>query len=425
MLLYFKTSNNLSFNEEVEFSMVAGNYKIRNPETQQREDELPDNLHTLKNYGIDILRSSVIYGSNASGKSSFLYAIVQGILLVRNSHANSSSPEKWNYKQQVNRFNETNLLRPITYTYGFLIDEVQYEYNFSYDAEKVLEESLYEYRTQKPTQHFLRTFNAKKNNYDWEFSKYFTGGKDAVKNITNEKTLFLNIGASSGLPISEKVYDWFKNKTAWGLGKEYPGRINEQWVLKNIKNFPGYKQWLLEILVEADFTLIDIIVGEMNTATKKFDVTTVHRAIDKSGKATTVTMDYYKDESTGTRRFIGWMGLFADAVVTDRVIFLDEFGISMHTKLSKYLLDNFPLWHHGKESNAQLIFTTHDTNLLTRELFRPDQIWFTEKDEIGNSKLYPLSQFKLLKGKSIESTYLQGLYGGIPHLKVRVDEEAN
>jgi AAA15 family ATPase/GTPase len=90
----------------------------------------------------------------------------------------------------------------------------------------------------------------------------------------------------------------------------------------------------------------------------------------------------------------------------------------MHPLLSKYLLELMVAkWDNGLPSTAQLIFTTHDMELMTEELFRPDQIWVAEKDNIGNSKLYPLSQFKLLNGKNLKTTYLQGLYGGIPHFK--------
>lgn len=415
MLLYFKTSNNLSFDKEIYFTTVAGKYK--NSETGK--EDLPHNLMPVEKYKVNLLRSSVIYGANASGKSNLLKAITHGIIFLRNSYANSTRPEMWVFEKQYNRFNSENKKKAISYTYGILQNGIEYEYNFSINNERVVFESLLEFRTQKPIEHYIRKYNKKKKNYDWKFSKYFTGEKETVKNITNEKSLFLTVGDISKLVVCTEVMDWFINKPVWALNIDHPNSFyNNKWVLEKIKKEPAFKKMILQYLKIADFTIIDIIVEDPVPHLYLPPVRVIHKAIDRDGKETIAEMDYYTNESEGTKMFIGWIGIWFEVLSNNRIAFFDELGTSIHTLLSKFLIEEFTLESSKLvKATSQLIFTTHDTNLMTRELFRPDQIWLTEKDGLGNSTLQALSEFKLNRSKDLEKTYLQGLYGGIPHLK--------
>ncbi len=424
MILYFKTSNNLSFNDEICFTTVAGKYPFTNTETKVREEELKDNLIPIEKYKVNLVRSSVIYGANATGKSNLLLCIIKAIDFIEENFSNSNSSEYLGqyFSESFNRLNLLNSKKPISICFGFIVDDNQFEYSFSFSGERILAEQLHEYKSQKPTEHFSRTFDEISNSYTWKFSKYFTGERDKVKSITNERSLYLTVGSVSNLPVCESVFGWFRDKIFPAYNPEQPGNVDDYMTLKWMHDSGGMKDLVLDQLRIADFGIIDFKIKVIDKAKEELEVKTVHNSIGENGEIVPVELYYYQ-ESEGTKRFIAWIGYWIALMNMDKVILIDEFGISMHSLLSKHLLSLVnEILPEGRGSKAQLIFTTHDTNLLTRELFRPDQIWFTEKDSIGNSKLYPLSDFKLLKGKNLETTYLQGLYGGIPHLK-RKDNE--
>jgi AAA15 family ATPase/GTPase len=422
MLLYFKTSNNLSFNEEVSFSTIAGNYKVKNEATGEKEDELSQNLIPLEKYKVNALRTSAIYGANASGKSNFLKALINATYFIRSNFFESNN-EKFLLNQFHNSRNknfELNFVHPIKVTFGLWIDGVQFEYQFSFSNDRIVEEILYEYRTQKPIEHFYRKW-LYHDKSEWRFSKYFIGEKDKVKNITNQYSLYLTVGAVSKLPVCEKVFNWFVSAIIPEIDVDSPGKTDDYEILKLMYEDSTVKKFVLQQLKVADFSIKDFEIDL--DAEERLYVQTIHTAYNDVGKETTTKFNYFKEESKGTRTFIAWLGHWLDIIKNNKVILIDEFGTSMHSLLSKHLLKAFNAKFGDKNaSTAQLIFTTHDTNLMTRELFRPDQIWIAEKDDLGNSKLFPLSDFKLLKGKDLQTTYMQGLYGGIPHLKTTVDE---
>ncbi len=397
MLLYFKTFNNFSYQDEVTFSMVAGAYT----------DHLENTINVEK-YKIKTLKTSVIYGANASGKSNLLKAITNGVVLIQNSFIDSKSFQQMPFFHNLT--NEKNESLFTYYVYGILIEGIQFEYSFAFNQNQILEERLLEYRSQKPIQHFIRKYNTVTNVYDWNFSSLFTGKKETVKDITNSKTLFLTIGSQTELPVAIKVLNWFKFNIVWTINSDSPGNLNPDYTLKYILENPNHKETILKWLQEADFTIEDILVEESIAGLK---ATTFHKGRNTAGEEILTAFDLTSQESAGTNRFIAWIGVWIDVLKTGKVLLIDELGNSMHTLLSKHLISEF---HSKNVNNAQLIFTTHDTNLMNPELFRRDQIWIVDRDKLGNSKLYPLSDYNIKKGKILENSYLQGVYGGIPHI---------
>lgn len=150
MLIYFKTSNNLSYQEEITFSMIGGNFT-----------EYLENTIEIKKYKTKALKSTAIYGANASGKSNLLKAIANGVIFIQNSFSDSMQFDKIFNLYNKNNINNNN--KCISYTFGILIYGIQFEYSFSLNKDRILEEHLLEYRTQKPIQHFTRKFNSQKN----------------------------------------------------------------------------------------------------------------------------------------------------------------------------------------------------------------------------------------------------------------------
>jgi uncharacterized protein len=398
MLLYFKTSNNLSFQDEIEFSMVAGSFT-----------EHPENFIDIEKYKVNVLKSALIYGANASGKSNLLHAISNGIIFIQNSFLNSKSFDQMPFFHNLN--DERNEIKPTHYVYGILINSIQFEYSFAFNNERILQEQLLEYKSQKPIQHFNRQFNVASGIYDWNFSSHFTGKKETVKDITNHKTLFLTIGSQTELPVAIHVFNWFNLGIVWSINSNSPGNLSLDYTLKLIRDYPHFKQEIINSLQMADFNIIDILVEETSAGLKG---TTLHKSLNLEGIATSTPFDLTFQESAGTNRFIAWIGVWIDVLRKGQTILIDEFGTSIHTLLSKYLISEF---HSKSNSKSQLIFTTHDTNLMTQEIFRRDQIWMVEKNKLGNSNLYSLSEFNIKKGKVLENSYLQGAYGGIPHIQ--------
>jgi hypothetical protein len=120
-----------------------------------------------------------------------------------------------------------------------------------------------------------------------------------------------------------------------------------------------------------------------------------------------------EDESDGTRALFSFSGMWLDVIENERVLIVDELDASLHPLMVHYLVK---LLHH-QERKAQLIFTTHDTTILSQKILRRDQIWFMEKDEKNATQLYPLSDYSPRDNEAIERGYLNGRYGGIPFLK--------
>jgi AAA15 family ATPase/GTPase len=142
---------------------------------------------------------------------------------------------------------------------------------------------------------------------------------------------------------------------------------------------------------------------------KSIRVQAVHRKLDGSGN---VAFEM-KDESEGTRRLIQYAGGWLKVLQDGAVLFFDELDVSLHPAITRFLISLF----NNPEQNldgAQLVFSTHDTNLLDKDLFRRDQIWFTEKDKKEETRLYPLLDFSPRQDDNLEKGYLRGRYGALP-----------
>lgn len=404
MLVYFRTYNNLSYSGEVEFSMVAGNYT-----------ELPENTIVLPGKNkVSILKSSVVFGANASGKSNLLRAISDGAMMIVQSTKDIQIGDKLPYYPFKNRLDKIS--EPTYYHFGIIVEGSHFDYYFKFNEDIILEESLTEYATQKPIHHFHRVYNYETTKYDWTFSeKYFKGEKEKMTEITNPSSLYLSVSAQFNLPVSEKVFKWFKTNFAFSINQNSPGGISLNFTLKLIKENEEMKKFILEGLSIADFMIKDIVVSDEVDMRKRINATTFHEGIGVDGNPTLIAFDLFDEESTGTQRFLAWLGIFLDVLKNGKVLIIDELGNSMHTLLLRHLVSMFhnPL---SNPHNAQLIFTTHDTNVMDLNLMRRDQIWIVDRDEAGCSSLFPISDFKIKKGKVLENSYLQGVYGGIPHI---------
>jgi AAA15 family ATPase/GTPase len=166
--------------------------------------------------------------------------------------------------------------------------------------------------------------------------------------------------------------------------------------------------------------LKDFLLNQVKDDDEVVNLKTSHTQRNINGKSVSEKIFKLKDESEGTQKLILLSGPIIDVLINGKTLIIDEIEARLHTHLTRKLIKLFSSKETNKK-NAQLIFATHDTNLLSNKLFRRDQIWFVEKDPFSASHLYSLAEIKITDGKvrndaSFEEDYLQGRYGAIPLL---------
>ncbi len=413
MLIEFSVKNFLSFKNKVTLSMEKGN-----------GDENLDNIISTNN--VDLLKTTAIYGANASGKSNILKAFTCAILMVRNS---SLIPvgAKWNFIKPF-LFDEVSKNKPSEFEFIFTVNNVKYRYFFSADANKIYDEALDAYYSQKPTNIFTRT---KTNNYE------FTNDKSKLESLATNNTenkLFLSTATTWNYDKTKDAYLWFASAIDTYDSFE---NIADKDLIEYSSGEENLKDFALKLLKEADIlikdmtvdyeekemdsTMVDMLVPPLARTGDKFKVKNVnieleHEVLDDNNNKHTYKLNF-TEESSGTRVLFAFAPFLKRAFEKTKVIVVDELERSMHPALVEFIVKLFNNKEINK-ANSQLIFTTHATNLLNLELLRRDQIWFTEKNpDNGVSDLYPLDSFSVRKDENIQKGYINGRYGAIPFIR--------
>jgi AAA15 family ATPase/GTPase len=154
----------------------------------------------------------------------------------------------------------------------------------------------------------------------------------------------------------------------------------------------------------------------VESGTKGVLVSTIHKKFDDNGQHLSNEKFYLiEDESEGTQKVFALAGILIDTLKNGSVLIFDELDARLHPLLSMAIVQLFNS-NETNPNNAQLIFMTHDTNLLSNKIFRRDQIWFTEKNKYGATDLYSLAEYKVRNDASFETDYIKGKYGAIPYI---------
>jgi uncharacterized protein len=412
MLIEFSVANVLSFKERVTLSMVASN-----DDALQESNVFP---HGKK----QMVKSAVIYGANASGKSN----LISAMHFMRRMVLTSSKDTQANEAIDVDAFklSTESENKPSFFEIVFVQNGITYRYGFETDRKKVHSEWLFSVPSTKEAELFVREGGRIKVN-----RLRFKEGID-LKAKTRENALFLSVCAQFNGKIAKDLLLWFRNfRFIYGL-RDYPylGVTVEK--LKT----PEQKQRLMEMTRIADFCIDDIegreekltidklpkdMPEEMKRDFIKRDLTEVrletkHKIYGKDNKAVGLAVfDLVENESGGTQKFLSLAGPLLDTIETGAVLVIDEMDARLHPLLTRFILSlfNSPV----NDKNAQLIFATHDTNLLNNKYFRRDQVWFTEKDLYGVSNLYSLIELQgVRKEATFGKDYILGKYGAIPFI---------
>jgi len=413
MLIEFKVENFRSIRDIQTLSMVAST-----------GTELPQNVCSSGiSAKLQLVRSAVIYGPNAAGKSNLIKALYFMQWLIKNSAKESQQGDQIPLENFL--FDKKVSQQPSKFEITFSKDNIRYQYGFILSKKNIIEEWLLAYPSDRPQQWFLRKYNEKKGDYEWKFSSNFEGGKQQHilwQTSTRNNALFLSTAVQLNNQQLISVFNFFQNDLIVSSTREL--RLKKS--IEQIKSQSG-KQWIIKYINIADPSITDIILES-----EKFSKETLSDKLPQEIKDLIIKEmtgeDIVKislkhvdnildlsDESDGTQKFLEFAGLWADVLENGRVVVVDELNTSLHPLVVKFLV-NLMSNHNENKKNAQLIFTTHDTSLLDDEIFRRDQIWFVEKDNNISTQLYPLLDFSPRKHEAIGKGYLQGRYGALPYI---------
>jgi AAA15 family ATPase/GTPase len=398
MLVNFRVENFKSFKDMTEFSMEAT--KLRN----LRES------NTFDVNNISLLKSAVIYGANASGKSNLLKALHKMQEIVKLS-------TELNFMQssdlQPFLLNSQQEKEPTLFEIEFIIDEVLYRYGFKVNSKRIIHsEWLYQKKLMARAQEVLVFIREKQN---IKLTNHFKEGKK-LEDKTRSDTLFLTVATKFDGYLSTRILNWFAELS----------------ILSNIKN-EGFqlspyvsleqselKDKVITFIKNADVSISDLDIKKIKKEESEEVIETIvtkHIKYDKNNNFESFTTFDLEFESDGTQKLLALAGFIIVVLEHGSILIIDELDNSFHTELVEAIVKLF----NSKETNpnnAQLIFTTHDTNLLNQKHFRRDQIWFTEKDIYGATELYSLIDYG--KGTrndlALEKSYLYGKFGAVPHI---------
>ncbi len=419
MLIDFRVTNFRSVKDAQTLSLVASASKEL-VETNTFDPDLPGFQR--------LLRSVVIYGANAAGKTNLLRAIQVMQSLVLNSAAKSQPGTPIAYMPHLLATGTRNA--PSTFEATFAEAGIRYEYGFSVGPKRFSNEWLIAFPKGRPQRLFERTYDEKTQSYEFEFGAGLRGSRTVWRDATRENALFLSTAVQLNSNSVELLaaFHWFQKRLVVIVsGTE----MNATLTLKLLEESEGRSK-VLNLLRSADLGIADIsvhreplvpgaaIAGNVfleklseNPIPNVVRVTSFHAAIDMKEP---IPFDI-GDESHGTQRLFQTAGAWLNVLANGEVLLIDEIDTSLHPLMTRFLVDLFHSTNTNAK-NAQLIFTTHDTSLLAAEaeVFRRDQVWFVEKTGGGASHLYPLSDFSPRKKEAIERGYLRGRYGALPIL---------
>lgn len=406
MLVEFRVANYRSIRHEQCLSMVAASADKLHP-GHKIDPQAPVTPALLK--------SAVIYGANASGKSNLINAMAFMKALVFESATLLKEGQTLNCP--FFRLEEKYAHEPSLFEITFVHDGVRYQYGFKLTPQYIVEEWLLAYKASKPQQLFTRTRDDA-GKYVYKFSSFLTGPKSTWEEATRANALFLSTAVQLNSEILRPVFLWITQALViFGAGA-IPSPDDTTRMLQDGTS----KEQIANFLKQADFG-IDSIELDTRRGMQQFvhfDITTGHTQTSREERDMQVPVFLHKgirfemhDESLGTQKVYCLSGPVFDVLSRGLTFVVDELDGSLHPLMMQHLLGLF----HNETVNhkgAQLLFTTHDTSLLDVEVLRRDQVWFIEKDSHHVSRLYPLSDFNERGKVALEKRYLDGRYGAIP-----------
>lgn len=419
MLIEFSIGNFRSFYTPMTLSMLAAKLK---------EGEL-DKESIFQVEGLSLLRSVAIFGPNASGKSNLIRAMDFMRSFVLNSATKIQSGEQTGIEKFA--LNTTAIDEPAYFQIIFFLNGIRYRYGFELDEESVQSEWLYRTR-KKEALMFIR------NRSDFEFAGPLRKEARGIDELTRPNALFLSVLAQFNKKTGIDLLDWFRKKFHSISGLEDKNYLN--YTIRKFEKDESFRKKVSNLMRLADVGVKDIVIestpfkdADMPDEVKNFLVkiaekkgTEVSKFKLKRPKAIHPLFNgdqeigetdfQFENESEGTQKFFALLGPIFDTLENGSVLSIDELEARLHPLLTREIVRLFNS-SATNPHNAQLIFATHDIELLSRRLLRRDQIWFTEKNRFGETELFSLAEIKRIRNDaSYLKNYLLGRYGAIPYI---------
>ena len=416
MINKFSFENVFSFKESQELSMIASSKKERLFDDSQNYVDNSKDIKTLS--------TAVLYGANASGKSNLVKALHQFRNLIFFGNQNLDSRE---FAIPNFQLDAEKAKLPVQFEVECFWNEKSYRYGFSLLNSGIEEEWLY-VKEKRESEVFYR----KNQNFTIP-AKNKILNELTSKKMVHSKAFLVTIGAQFNDASCAGFLDWINH---FNIISGIQDHAYKEYTVRRMKESREFSQKVVELIKFADFGIEDIAVNSIPGKNIKFnvgenspievesgiidDLMSKRFVINGGGEPELKEFHFGLFESDGTQKFAHIAGPILDVLEKGSVLVIDELDTKLHPELTERLV----LMFHNKEINknhAQLIFTSHNTNLLDAKIFRRDQIFFVEKDSFGASHLYSLADFKK-DGKStrndenIELNYLKGKYGALPFL---------
>lgn len=436
MLIKFTVENFLSFNGKKEFSMITGKSRSHTS-------------HVYNSSNLSLLKSSYIYGANASGKTNFIKSLNFAKKCILNGMASVNTLEK-NYK-----LDEDSLNRPTQFEFEILIEDKIYAYGFSFflKTKEILEEWLVEVGKKEDINIFTRNKNIVKN----------------TLNLTDTDKVRLNVYLDD-LESNSLLLETL-NKKKWEKD-DYEFLKILKWFAENlIIIFPNTTNYVIEYFENTDnwveyLKVFDIGITEICFGEREFEELPIPKELkskisndmatlvsdkddtkkvviglgdnflnlyldDNKLKAKEIIFKHkglekevefkFYEESDGTKRLLELLPLLEKVKCHNQTILIDELERSLHPVLVKEFLRRF--YKNMEKTNSQLIITTHESRLLDLDTIRRDEVWFAENTIEEGTNLYSLEEFKTRFDLKLDKAYLLGRYGGIPQIKTLFEED--
>ena len=410
MLLEFRCKNHKSIKDEVLFSLLASKDTFNS-----------EYLYDYKD--LKILKSSVVYGANGSGKSNFIDAIYFMKLLVSNSINLQPGMGMPYTPHKLNGIGSESF-----YSVQFVKNGVRFVYGFSIEQMLVKEEYLYYFPNGRQAKIFDRT------GMTYEEGSKFKGRFNSCKDVLKPNRLMISCAANfTNITEIEDAFRFFSEDLVI-----YTNANQENWMQYSLYQFnsnPEIKNLALSFMRDIGVDIQDIKINIEESAFPQSELPeflsdeyknklrmTPLKKITASVVYPGFETDLFTEESTGIQKLFAFLCPFLDIISKGKILICDELETSLHESLLYTLLKTF-LSLEGKEQ-SQIIFTTHDTSLLSLDLFRRDQIWFTELNSLNRStELYSLAEIKSVrKDENYGKGYISGRYGAIPMLNENLAE---
>lgn len=403
MIVRFGISNFRSLRDWQELSLAAS-----------KLSDWDEGLITSKAVVVPVLPLAVIYGANASGKSNFVSAIRFVRDMIVESHVRL--PHGGGVPRRAFALDADYAKRPTVAEIDFVSEGTLYTYGFSATDEAFTEEHLYAYPFGKRQVLFAR------KNQVFNFGRTLKGENKTIEKLARPNSLFLSVAAQNNHKELSPLVQYFENVTVRddSRGHEFvTSRSLHPRVLGILRDVGtgvvAFREQPIKLSEETRSALEALLSSFGGGESVKLDDDPPMKIIEFAHMRRDGELVHFEPEveSAGTRRLMVLLAPILRAIDEGYPLVIDELDASLHTKLCEKLVSLFASRSQNPK-RAQLITTTHDTNLINSRLLRRDQIWFAEKDVSGATAIYSLAEFKTRQGDRFEKGYLEGRFGAVP-----------